>query len=222
MQEANPPKFPGRGFLPFDLPGGRNMWLRKILRVLVMFGCAVLLPVLAHAGEFYVGEPIVQENLQIVPNYLTGIRMDQMPKGMDMSPDAIHLEADVHATKDEKHGFSEDAWIPYLTINFTLIKQGNAFKKTGTLAAMTAADGLHYANNLGQDQNAAFNSFQLLSMRASSSATPKQSLQKQGPKATSASRCAGVWARSRSGQMPLATSPKPMAADGPLASVVFR
>ena len=124
------------------------MWLRKILRVLVMFGCAVLLPVLAYAGEFYVGEPIVQENLQIVPNYLTGIRMDQMPKGMDISSDAIHLEADVHATKDEKHGFSEDAWIPYLTINFTLTKQGNDFKKTGTLAAMTAADGPHYANNV--------------------------------------------------------------------------
>jgi periplasmic iron binding protein len=58
-----------------------------------------------------------------MPNYLTGIKMDQMPKGMDMSPDAIHLEADVHATKDETHGFSEDAWIPYLTINFTLTKQ---------------------------------------------------------------------------------------------------
>ena len=47
----------------------------------------------------------MQENLQIAPNYLTGIQMDQMPKGMDMSPDAIHLEADVHATKNEKHGF---------------------------------------------------------------------------------------------------------------------
>ncbi len=58
-----------------------------------------------RAGEFYVGEPIVQDDLQIVPNYLTGIKMDRMPKGMDMSADAIHLEADVHATEDEKHGF---------------------------------------------------------------------------------------------------------------------
>ena len=127
------------------------MWLRKILRVLTVFGCAVLSTASARAGEFYVGEPIVQDNLQIVPNYLTGIKMDPMPKGMDMSPDAIHLEADVHATKDEKHGFAEDAWIPYLTIHYTVTKTGTKFKKTGTLAAMTADDGPHYANNVSMD-----------------------------------------------------------------------
>ena len=84
------------------------MPIRRLVPVLTLAGCAAL-PVIAQAGEFYVGEPIVQDNLQIVSNYLTGIKMDPMPKGMDMSPDAIHLEADVHATKDEKHGFSEDA-----------------------------------------------------------------------------------------------------------------
>ena len=79
------------------------MWLRKILRVLTVFGCALLLPAIARAAEFYVGEPVEQDNLQIVPNYLTGIQMDRMPKGMEMGPDTIHLEADVHAAKDEKH-----------------------------------------------------------------------------------------------------------------------
>ena len=61
------------------------MRIRNLVPVLSLVGCAVL-PVIAQAGEFYVGEPIVQDNLQIVPNYLTGIRMDQMPKGMDMRP----------------------------------------------------------------------------------------------------------------------------------------
>jgi len=129
------------------LPVVRAMRIRNLVPVLSLVGYAVL-PLIAQAGEFYVGEPIVQDNLQIVPNYLTGIKMDQMPKGMDMSPDVIHLEADVHAAKDEKHGFSEDAWIPYLTINFTIIKLGSEFKKTGTLAPMTAGDGPHYANNV--------------------------------------------------------------------------
>jgi periplasmic iron binding protein len=124
------------------------MWLRKILRVLTIFGCALLLPAIARAAEFYVGEPVEQDNLQIVPNYLTGIQMDRMPKGMEMGPDTIHLEADVHAAKDEKHGFAEDAWIPYLTIHFKLAKEGDKFKKSGTLAAMTADDGPHYANNI--------------------------------------------------------------------------
>ena len=45
----------------------------------------------------------------------------------------------------------EDAWIPYLTINFTLTKQGSDFKKTGTLAAVAADDGPHYANNVAMD-----------------------------------------------------------------------
>jgi periplasmic iron binding protein len=123
------------------------MRIRHLVPVLAVVGWTSLL-VNAHADEFYVGEPIVQANLQIVANYLTGIKMDQMPKGMDMDPDAIHLEADVHATKDERHGFSEDAWIPYLTINFTITKQGSDFKKTGTLVPMTAGDGPHYANNV--------------------------------------------------------------------------
>ncbi len=114
----------------------------------IAFAGSVLLPALASAAEFYVGEPVEQDNLQIVPNYLTGIEMDRMPKGMETGPDAIHLEADVHAAKDEKHGFAEDAWIPYLTIHFKLAKEGSNFKKTGTLAAMTADDGPHYANNV--------------------------------------------------------------------------
>ena len=99
-----------------------------------------------HAKEYYVGEPVVKNGLQIVPNYLTGIQMAGMPPGMDMAKDAIHLEADVHAAKGEAHGLPEDTWIPYLTIRYTLTKPG--FSKTGVLAPMIARDGLHYANGV--------------------------------------------------------------------------
>ncbi len=98
--------------------------------------------------EFYVGEPVVQSGMQIVPNYLTGVEMDRYPSGMAMGKDVVHLEADVHATKDEAHGFAEDAWIPYLTIKFMLTKPGTKFKASGQLWAMTAKDGPHYANNV--------------------------------------------------------------------------
>jgi uncharacterized protein involved in high-affinity Fe2+ transport len=112
----------------------------------------VMAPALAHCGEFYVGDPIDQDNLEIVPNYLTGIEMDHMPKGAaEMGPDTIHLEADVHATNGETHGFPDKAWIPYLTIHYKLTKQGAKFSKSGTLAAMTADDGPHYANNVKMD-----------------------------------------------------------------------
>jgi uncharacterized protein involved in high-affinity Fe2+ transport len=103
------------------------------------------------AQEFYVGEPMVKDGMQIVPNYLTGIEMDRHPPGMAMGKDAVHIEADVHATKDESHGFAEDAWIPYLTIKFIIAKNGAKFSRKGELFPMTAKDGPHYANNVQMD-----------------------------------------------------------------------
>ena len=102
----------------------------------------------AAAKEYYVGEPVVQNELQIVPHYLLGIEMAPMPKGAAMGPNAVHLEVDVHATKGEKHGFKEDEWIPHLTISYKIEKVGTKFKETGKLLAMTADDGPHYANNV--------------------------------------------------------------------------
>ncbi|HSZ73945.1 MAG TPA: iron transporter [Rhizomicrobium sp.] len=120
--------------------------------VLVGLAVCAVVPFAAHAAEeFNIGAPVMQSGLKIVPNYLTGIEMDRHPPGMDMGKDNVHLEADVHATKDEPHGFSPDEWIPYLTIDFTLTKKGSTYKKTGTLYPMTAKDGPHYANNVDMD-----------------------------------------------------------------------
>ena len=33
----------------------------------------------------------------------------------------IHLEADIHAVKGNKNGFGDGEWMPYLTINYTLV-----------------------------------------------------------------------------------------------------
>jgi uncharacterized protein involved in high-affinity Fe2+ transport len=102
----------------------------------------------AHATEFYVGEPVTRNGMQIVANYLVGIEMSPMPKGAAMGPEAVHLEVDIHAAKDEAHGFAEDAWMPYLTVTYTIEKVDSSFRKTGQLLPMTAADGPHYANNI--------------------------------------------------------------------------
>jgi uncharacterized protein involved in high-affinity Fe2+ transport len=121
---------------------------RTLVSVLLGAAAMVVASAANAAQEFYVGEPAVQSGMQIVPNYLTGVEMDRHPSGMAMGKDAVHLEADVHATKDETHGFAEDAWIPYLTIKYTLTKSGTKFKAAGQLWAMTAKDGPHYANNV--------------------------------------------------------------------------
>lgn len=105
----------------------------------------------AHAGEFYIGEPIAKEGMQFSPAYLTGIEMDRHPTGMSMTPNSVHIEIDIHAAKDETHGFPEDAWIPYLNVNLTVEKTGSKYKETKTLAAMQAKDGPHYANNFAMD-----------------------------------------------------------------------
>ena len=120
----------------------------NLVAALILANAVAMTPARVSAAEFYIGEPIEQDGMQIVPNYLVGIEMDKMPPGMEMGADTVHLEADVHATKNEKHGFPEDAWIPYLTIRYTLTKDGSKFKKTGKLAPMTAGDGPHYANNV--------------------------------------------------------------------------
>jgi uncharacterized protein involved in high-affinity Fe2+ transport len=126
----------------------KSVTMPKHLQTLFFAAVVTLAPAVAGAAEFYIGEPIEKDGMQIVPNYLVGIEMDHMAPGMEMGADSIHLEADVHATKGETHGFPEDAWIPYLTIRYTLTRQGDSFKKTGVLAPMTAGDGPHYANNV--------------------------------------------------------------------------
>ena len=102
----------------------------------------------AQTKEFYVGEPVIRNDMQLVPHYLLGIEMEPMVKGMAMGPRAVHIEIDVHATKDNKYGFKEDEWIPYLTIGYTIEKVGTTLKKSGKLLPMTAGDGPHYANNV--------------------------------------------------------------------------
>lgn len=119
----------------------------KLVR-LVPLVAAVLLVAPASAREYFVGGPVHKNDMEIVANYLVGIEMAPMMKDMVHGPDVIHLEADVHATADNVYGYADGAWIAYLTINYTLTKQGTDWKSTGTLVPMTAKDGPHYANNV--------------------------------------------------------------------------
>jgi periplasmic iron binding protein len=121
--------------------------IRMITAAVLGSASAVITLSQALAGEFYVGEPVEKDDMQLSPAYLTGIAMDRMPPGMAMTPGAPHFEIDIHATDRETHGFPPDAWIPYLTVTATIEKPGSDYKETKQLYAMTAADGPHYANN---------------------------------------------------------------------------
>jgi uncharacterized protein involved in high-affinity Fe2+ transport len=108
-------------------------------------------PVAALAREFYVGGPIHVHDMEIVANYLLNIEMAPMTATMVHGGDSVHLEADVHATADNIYGYPDGAWVPYLTIEYTLEKAGSGWKSSGVLKPMTAKDGPHYAENVKMD-----------------------------------------------------------------------
>ena len=56
----------------------------------------------AAAKEYYVGEPVAQSDMKIVPHYLLGIEMAPMPKGAAMGPNAVHLEVAPAPTSDRR------------------------------------------------------------------------------------------------------------------------
>ena len=66
----------------------------------------------AQAAEYPIGKPVQKGGMEIGAVYLQPIEMD--PPGM-MRPakdSDVHLEADIHATADNKTGFPEGEWVP--------------------------------------------------------------------------------------------------------------
>ncbi|WP_342628079.1 iron transporter [Nguyenibacter vanlangensis] len=105
----------------------------------------------ALAREYPIGGPVYAHDMEIAANYLVGVEVAPMMAGMPTGPGSIHLETDIHATADNVWGFPDGAWVPYLTITYRLTRAGSPWTATGTLHAMTAKDGPHYADNVRMD-----------------------------------------------------------------------
>lgn len=102
-----------------------------------------------YAKEYPVGGPVQKNGMEIAVSYLVNIETTPMPSSMVMGKDVIHLETDVHATQDNKWGFPQDAWIPYLSVDYVVQKVGDAdFMEFGQMLPMSAADGAHYAHSV--------------------------------------------------------------------------
>lgn len=97
--------------------------------------------------EFRVASPVKRHFMTISPVWLPPITMDH---GKDPSgPNVIHLECDVHATRNNPNGFAFGEWIPYLTVTWRLeplTADGGAKQEAmeGRFHAMVARDGPHY------------------------------------------------------------------------------
>ena len=62
--------------------------------------------------------------MEIGAVYLQPITME--PEGMmrKASDSDVHLEADIHAVKNNPTGFAEGDWMPYLQVTYELTKAG--------------------------------------------------------------------------------------------------
>lgn len=101
------------------------------------------------AGDVEIGS-LEQNGMEIAAVYIQPVTMDPTVPGMGDNAD-IHLEADIKALADNTNGFSEGDWIPYLTVSYTITKQGSDWFTQGTLMPMVASDGPHYAQNIKLD-----------------------------------------------------------------------
>lgn len=113
-------------------------------------GTALLaaLPLVATAAETPIGKPHIEGGMEVAAVYLQPIEME--PAGMmrDAKASDIHLEADIHAVKDNPNGFGEGDWMPYLSIRYKLTKAGEAKAIEGEMMPMVASDGPHYGDNV--------------------------------------------------------------------------
>ena len=108
------------------------------MRALAVFFASMLVTPALAVG---IGSPVARDGLEITPSYQPNVTLDRMMA----PPGSIHLEADVRAGKDEPHGFVPGAFIPYLTINWSLTRDDNpTFKKSGLLYPMVSKAGPHY------------------------------------------------------------------------------
>ncbi|AIL61381.1 iron transporter [Pseudomonas alkylphenolica] len=102
----------------------------------------------ALAKEYPIGKPQLCPGLEVGAVYLQPIEM--APAGMmrATADSDIHLEADIRATADNRQGFQEGSFVPYLNVAFSLQKQGSDTPISGDFHAMVANDGPHYGDNV--------------------------------------------------------------------------
>ena len=105
----------------------------------------------SQAAETPIGKHQIVNGLEIGAVYLQPVKME--PDGMmkKVEESDIHLEADIHAVKNNPNGFAQGDWMPYLLVKFELVKVGSSFKLSGDLMPMVASDGPHYGDNVKLD-----------------------------------------------------------------------
>ncbi|TAL55555.1 iron transporter [Pandoraea sp.] len=114
----------------------------------VVSACLIGVMATVQAAEYPIGKPQIAGGMEVAAVYLQPVTMDP-PGMMRKAEDSdIHLEADIHAVKNNPNGFAEGDWMPYLVVKYELTKQGSKQVLKGDLMPMVASDGPHYGDNV--------------------------------------------------------------------------
>lgn len=122
-----------------------------IRQVALSVSCMGLLAgggIAAMAAEYPAGDPVLVAGMEIAAVYLQPIEMDPPDRMPAPALSDIHLEADIHATADNRNGFAEGDWLPNLHVEYLLTRLDSGQQVAGALMPMVASDGPHYGDNV--------------------------------------------------------------------------
>ncbi|NWK78098.1 hypothetical protein DBR44_18790 [Aquitalea sp. FJL05] len=122
--------------------------MRSTISTVLLASAALTLSAVAAAKEYPIGKPAIKNGMEIGAVYLQPTKME--PEGMMRKAEEsdVHLEADIHAVKNNPNGFEEGAWMPYLMVKYELTKVGGKGSIKGDMMPMVANDGPHYGDNV--------------------------------------------------------------------------
>ncbi|MBQ1375059.1 MAG: iron transporter [Clostridia bacterium] len=101
------------------------------------------------------------EYLHIAAVYFQAVTMDPA-SGLSPEEADIHIEADVSALANDL-GFGTGDWVPYLTIDYKVLREDGSEVEggSGTFMPMAASDGPHYGANIKMPEGAGTYALQL-------------------------------------------------------------
>ena len=85
--------------------------------------------------------------------YFQPVDMEPAGMGLSAAEASFHLEADIHALKDNNLGYAKGDFVPDLTVSYEIInKETKETATSGTFMQMNADDGPHYGANVKLDK----------------------------------------------------------------------
>jgi uncharacterized protein involved in high-affinity Fe2+ transport len=146
------------------------MNIKKLFTVLFVVAIAALIfagcgqqgskpPASAVAGaddaagfeEFPIGDDIELGPLNVAGVYFQPVDMLPAGNSLPASQADMHIEADISAAEGNDLGYGVGDFVPNLTVQYEIAKNGSSWKIDGTFMPMNASDGPHYGANLKLD-----------------------------------------------------------------------